>query len=45
MKLKEIVIFIIVILISNFIVNSTSLNIAQSAEAATSLYFGVDVAL
>ena len=44
MKLKELVIFIIVILISTFIVNSTSLNIAQSAKTATSLYFGVDVA-
>jgi hypothetical protein len=44
MKLKELVIFLIVILISTFIINSTSSNIAQSAETATSLYFGVDVA-
>ena len=44
MKLKELVIFLIVILISTFKIASTSSNIAQSAEIATSLYFGVDVA-
>jgi hypothetical protein len=44
MKLKELVIFLIFILISTFIINSTSSNIAQSAETDTSLYFGVDVA-
>jgi hypothetical protein len=44
MKLKELVVFLIVILISPFMINSQSSNIAQSAETATSLYFGVDVA-
>ena len=44
MKLKELVIFLVVILISAFIINSTSSNIAQSAETSTSLYFGVAVA-
>ncbi len=33
MKLKKLVIFITVLLISTFIVNSTSLNIAQNAKA------------
>jgi hypothetical protein len=44
MKLKELAIFLIVILISTFIINSTASNIAHSAETTTSLYFGVDVA-
>ena len=44
MKLKKLVIFLIVILISTFIINSKSSNIPQSAETATSLYFGVSVA-
>ena len=44
MKLKDLGIFLIVILFSTFIINSTSSDIAQSAETATSLYFGVDVA-
>jgi hypothetical protein len=44
MKLKKLVIFLIAILISTFIINSATSNIAQSVETATSLYFGVDVA-
>jgi hypothetical protein len=44
MGLNKLVIFLIFILISTFIINSTSSNIAQSAETATTLYFGVDVA-
>jgi hypothetical protein len=44
MKLKKLVIFLVAILISAFIINSITLNIAQGAETATSLYFGVDVA-
>ncbi len=44
MKSKELGIFLIFILISTPIINSTSPNTAQSAETATSLYFGVDVA-
>lgn len=44
MKLKELAIFLIVILISAFIIASASSNIVQSAETTTSLYFGVDVA-
>ena len=44
MKLKELVIFLIFIMISTFMINSPSSNIAQSAETSTSLYFGVDVA-
>jgi hypothetical protein len=44
MKIKEIGSFLIVILISTFVINSTPSKIAQSADAPTSLYFGVDVA-
>jgi hypothetical protein len=44
MRLKELVIFLIAILISTFIINSTSSNIVQSAETAPNLYFGVAVA-
>ena len=44
MKLKELVIFLTVILILALIINSTSSNIAQNTETTTSLYFGVDVA-
>ena len=44
MKLKKLVFFLVAILISAFMINSITLNIAQGTETATSLYFGVDVA-
>ena len=44
MRLKELAVFLIAILVSTFIITSTSSNTVQSAETATSLYFGVAVA-
>jgi hypothetical protein len=44
MKLKELGIFLIIMLVSTFIIESTSPIIAQSAETTATLYFGVDVA-
>jgi hypothetical protein len=44
MKLKKLGIFLILMLISTFVMEQTSSTKAQSAETSTSLYFGVDVA-
>jgi hypothetical protein len=45
MKLKKLGIFLILMLISTFVMEQTSSTKAQSAETSTSLYFGVDVAI
>ena len=44
MRLKELVVFLIAILVLAFMINSTSSNTVQSDETATNLYFGVAVA-
>jgi hypothetical protein len=44
MKLKKLGIFLILMLVSTFVMEQTSSTKAQTAETSASLYFGVDVA-